>query len=323
MASRDGGFIAAGYNAALDERAGAQGRKPSLDRGPPAALRPRGGNRDVEDQAQQGHWLSQSKCRRGVPTNDDGALEREFHPSPDHGKCGAFLDRRTGRTRARNRFRRGPRPALELELFRTWQARSARAPMRSPERPVPWPSSMSRRPMPHSPPSAASCAPRSMTVTLSRLWAGAIRGRAALAARSEGTFVANDCDPRARPPAVARDRPEHGRQKHLSAPERVDRCAGPDGRLRARGTGPHRRARRLFSRVGAADDLARGRSTFMVEMVETSAILNQTTSRSLVILDEIGRGTATFDGLSIAWAAVEHLHEVTRCAPWSQPTTTK
>jgi DNA mismatch repair protein MutS len=70
---------------------------------------------------------------------------------------------------------------------------------------------------------------------------------------------------------------------------------------------------RLFSRVGAADDLARGRSTFMVEMVETAAILNQAGPRALVILDEIGRGTATFDGLSIAWACVEHLHEVNRC----------
>ena len=70
---------------------------------------------------------------------------------------------------------------------------------------------------------------------------------------------------------------------------------------------------RLFSRVGAADDLARGRSTFMVEMVETAAILNQAGHRSLVILDEIGRGTATFDGLSIAWAALEHLHEVNCC----------
>ena len=67
---------------------------------------------------------------------------------------------------------------------------------------------------------------------------------------------------------------------------------------------------RLFSRVGAADDLARGRSTFMVEMVETASILNQATPRSLIILDEIGRGTATFDGLSIAWATLEHLHEV-------------
>ncbi|MBX6425943.1 MAG: DNA mismatch repair protein MutS [Variibacter sp.] len=70
---------------------------------------------------------------------------------------------------------------------------------------------------------------------------------------------------------------------------------------------------RLFSRVGAADDLARGRSTFMVEMVETAAILNQAGERSLVILDEIGRGTATFDGLSIAWATIEHLHHANRC----------
>ncbi len=70
---------------------------------------------------------------------------------------------------------------------------------------------------------------------------------------------------------------------------------------------------RLFSRVGAADDLARGRSTFMVEMVETATILNQASERSLVILDEIGRGTATFDGLSIAWGCVEHLHEVNKC----------
>lgn len=70
---------------------------------------------------------------------------------------------------------------------------------------------------------------------------------------------------------------------------------------------------RLFSRVGASDDLARGRSTFMVEMVETASILNQAGERALVILDEIGRGTATFDGLSIAWAAVEYLHEQNRC----------
>ncbi|MDE0388617.1 MAG: DNA mismatch repair protein MutS, partial [Rhodospirillales bacterium] len=70
---------------------------------------------------------------------------------------------------------------------------------------------------------------------------------------------------------------------------------------------------RLFSRVGAADDLARGRSTFMVEMVETAAILNQAGERALVILDEIGRGTATYDGLSIAWAATEHLHDSNRC----------
>ena len=69
----------------------------------------------------------------------------------------------------------------------------------------------------------------------------------------------------------------------------------------------------IFSRVGASDDLARGRSTFMVEMVETAAILHQADDRALVILDEIGRGTATYDGLSIAWATLEHLHGVNRC----------
>lgn len=72
-------------------------------------------------------------------------------------------------------------------------------------------------------------------------------------------------------------------------------------------------ADRVFSRVGASDDIARGRSTFMVEMVETAAILHQATDRSIVVLDEIGRGTSTFDGLSIAWASVEHLHERSRC----------
>ncbi|MBQ2811580.1 MAG: DNA mismatch repair protein MutS [Alphaproteobacteria bacterium] len=70
---------------------------------------------------------------------------------------------------------------------------------------------------------------------------------------------------------------------------------------------------KIFSRVGASDDLSRGRSTFMVEMVETASILNQATERSFVILDEIGRGTATYDGLSIAWSVIEHLHEVNKC----------
>jgi DNA mismatch repair protein MutS len=131
-------------------------------------------------------------------------------------------------------------------------------------------------------------------------------------------FVANDCD--LSPPANA----SSGRIWLLTGPN----MAGKSTFLRQNaliavlaqmgGFVPAKHAKlgvvdRLFSRVGAADDLARGRSTFMVEMVETAAILNQAGERSLVILDEIGRGTATFDGLSIAWAAIEHLHEQNRC----------
>ena len=131
-------------------------------------------------------------------------------------------------------------------------------------------------------------------------------------------FIANDCD------LSAPGKDDAGRIWLLTGPN----MAGKSTFLRQNAliailaqTGsfvPAKAARigiidRLFSRVGAADDLARGRSTFMVEMVETAAILNQASERSLVILDEIGRGTATFDGLSIAWASVEHLHEINRC----------
>jgi DNA mismatch repair protein MutS len=133
-----------------------------------------------------------------------------------------------------------------------------------------------------------------------------------------GPFVANDCDLSPPPGANA------GRIYVVTGPN----MAGKSTFLRQSALiavlaqmgsfVPAKRARigvvdRLFSRVGAADDLARGRSTFMVEMVETAAILNQAGERALVILDEIGRGTATFDGLSIAWAAIEHLHETNKC----------
>jgi len=135
--------------------------------------------------------------------------------------------------------------------------------------------------------------------------------------RSE-PFIANDCD--LSPP----EKQKAGRIWLLTGPN----MAGKSTFLRQNALiailaqmgsfVPAKRAQigvidRLFSRVGAADDLARGRSTFMVEMVETAAILNQAGERSLVILDEIGRGTATFDGLSIAWASIEHLHEANRC----------
>ena len=136
----------------------------------------------------------------------------------------------------------------------------------------------------------------------------------ALRRTGAGDFVANDCD------LSAGDR----RLWLLTGPN----MAGKSTFLRQNALiallaqigayVPAREARigvvdQLFSRVGAADDLARGRSTFMVEMVETAAILNQAGPRALVILDEIGRGTATYDGLSIAWATLEHLHDVNDC----------
>ena len=135
---------------------------------------------------------------------------------------------------------------------------------------------------------------------------------AALAAKGE-RFVANDCA--------------------LSAEDRLWLVGGPNmgGKstflrqnaliallAQAGGYVPAKRAKvglvdRLFSRVGASDNLARGRSTFMVEMVETAAILAQATERSFVILDEVGRGTSTYDGLALAWAVVEAVHSANRC----------
>ncbi len=147
-----------------------------------------------------------------------------------------------------------------------------------------------------------------------------------------GPFIANDCDlspptPPYSPPPLAgegREGATAGRIWLVTGPN----MAGKSTFLRQNALiavlaqmGSYVPARsahigvvdRLFSRVGAADDLACGRSTFMVEMVETAAILNQAGAHALVILDEIGRGTATFDGLSIAWASIEHLHEKNRC----------
>jgi DNA mismatch repair protein MutS len=145
-----------------------------------------------------------------------------------------------------------------------------------------------------------------------------------------GPFVANDCD--LSPPPPLYPSPKAGEDREGAA-GRIWLITGPNmaGKstflrqnaliavLAQMGSFVPAKAAhigvvdRLFSRVGAADDLARGHSTFMVEMVETAAILNQAGERALVILDEIGRGTATFDGLSIAWATIEHLHENNRC----------
>ena len=135
--------------------------------------------------------------------------------------------------------------------------------------------------------------------------------------RAGGAFVANDCDlgadgAEARPIWLMTGPNMAGKSTFLRQNAVIALLAQMGAYV------PAARARigivdQLFSRVGAADDLARGRSTFMVEMVETAAILNQAGPRALVVLDEIGRGTATYDGLSIAWAVLEHLHDVNRC----------
>jgi DNA mismatch repair protein MutS len=139
----------------------------------------------------------------------------------------------------------------------------------------------------------------------------------ALASENSGSFVANNCD------LSLGGRENGGRLWLITGPN----MAGKSTFLRQNAIiailaqmGSHVPAEsahigaidRLFSRVGAADDLARGRSTFMVEMLETAAILNLAGEHSLVILDEIGRGTATFDGLAIAWAVVEHLNAINK-----------
>jgi DNA mismatch repair protein MutS len=149
----------------------------------------------------------------------------------------------------------------------------------------------------------------------------------ALKAAKAGAFIENDCllgRPSLPPRSAGFDEATHARVWLVTGPN----MAGKSTFLRQNALitvmaqmgcyVPARSAEigiidRLFSRVGASDDIARGRSTFMVEMIETAAILNQASERSLVILDEVGRGTATFDGLSIAWATVEYLHDVSKC----------
>ena len=233
------------------------------------------------------------------------------------GRAGALHHHRTRRTRSQDRQRRATgRWRWSWKSSIGSPPRVTAAARRSRPRPRRSPRSMSRPRWRASRSSATMCGPRSMAASPSPSRAAAIRWSSRRSRATAAPFVANDCD--LSPPAGGGR--SAGRIWLVTGPN----MAGKSTFLRQNALiavlaqmgsfVPARAAHigvvdRLFSRVGAADDLARGRSTFMVEMVETAAILNQAGERALVILDEIGRGTATFDGLSIAWAAIEHLHE--------------
>jgi DNA mismatch repair protein MutS len=127
------------------------------------------------------------------------------------------------------------------------------------------------------------------------------------------TFIPNDTSLSRSRQLLLITGPEHGRQVDLHAAGRADRLLAYCGSFvpaKSACLGP---IDRIFTRIGASDDLAGGRSTFMVEMTEAAAILNNATPRSLVLVDEIGRGTSTFDGLALAYAVARHLAEVVRC----------
>ena len=158
------------------------------------------------------------------------------------------------------------------------------------------------------------CAPRLDSSRIFAITGGRHPVVEAALARSSGSFIANDCDLSAADGAaiwLLTGPNMAGKSTFLRQNALIAILAQMGAWVPA--TSAHiGLVTQVFSRVGASDDLARGRSTFMVEMVETAAILNQADDRALVILDEIGRGTATYDGLSIAWATLEHLHDVNR-----------
>ncbi len=204
--------------------------------------------------------------------------------------------------------------ALEAAIFtRLGEAVARRDRRGSAPSPMRWPSSTSPRRWPISPRPAAS-AGREIDDSLAFAIEGGRHPVVETNVRAEGeVFVANDCDLSGGGAVWLVTGPNMGGKSTFLRQNALIAILAQMGSFVPASAAHIGVVDRVFSRVGASDDIGGGRSTFMVEMVETAAILNRATSRSLVILDEIGRGTATFDGLSIAWAAVEALHDETGC----------
>ena len=338
ICSRDGGFVRAGFRAELDEARALRDDSRKVMAGLEATLR-RAHRHQVAEGAPQQHPRLLHRGRRTGNAKPllDAAARRHLPPPPDDGRAPCASPPPSCRDRGPHRRRppsgrspssrrcspSSPRAiAAESAGARRDRRRAGRARLRGRPR-------RARR-------EEGYVRPVVDDSTASRSAAAAIRWSSRRwqpprPARSSRTTACSARDRRRTPPASTR--PPAGRIWLVTGPN----MAGKSTFLRQNALiavlaqmgsfVPARSAHigivdRLFSRVGASDDLARGRSTFMVEMVETAAILNQATERSLVILDEIGRGTATFDGLSIAWATVEYLHDVSAAARCSPPTTT-
>ena len=325
---RDGNFVRPGFSKDLDDTRALRDQSRQGDGGAGSPVPAGNRHQGAESPAQQHSRLLHRGAGRCFQADAEPTAQRHFPPPPDHGRGHAL--HHAGADRNRKPYRLGCRPSARDRTGNFCRARRchrSRGTDAGGDRSSAGRARLSdgagrgRR-------GAGLCPTRSRRhhhVRHSRRPPS--RSRASLEERpSAGAFIENDC-------VLVASRPETPTGFDEMTEARLWLVTGPNmaGKstflrqnalitvLAQMGSFvPARSAHigivdRLFSRVGAADDLARGRSTFMVEMVETAGILNQATSRSLVILDEIGRGTATFDGLSIAWAVVEHLHEINAC----------